>query len=175
MGGIRAVTRRAAALSLIAALLSVFPTAAGLHAAGQIPALFESVRLRVPTLVHFDVVNVSQMTPATGGPTRIEFDDGVITPGRVVRISVKADGDLVPASGSPVDVSAISWTTSGAISGAGLSGALSKTTFTPVFEGTLLATSGRVDVVWTLLSRGPELRAGPLQVTLRWKVESVIP
>ena len=59
--------------------------------------------------------------------------------------------------------------------GVGVNGVLSKTSYTVAFEGQPMATTGGVDIVWTLSAPGSAVRAGTHQATLRWKIEAVTP
>jgi hypothetical protein len=105
----------------------------------------------------------------------VSFNQAILDPGRVLRISVKADGDSTPAVLGPILASSFSWTTSAVQNGIGLNGTLDKATYTPVFQGNVGAKTGRVDLSWRLAPQGPSVQAGTHQLTLRWKVESVTP
>jgi hypothetical protein len=133
------------------------------------------VQISVPPMVSFDVLDVGVSTVGSPTPTRVSFNNAVLLPGQVLRISVKADGNFAPPSGNAIPASKVSWTTSNTASGIGLNGVLSAAAFTPVFESQAGAISGGVDVTWTLAAPGAALRAGNHQVTLRWKLEAVTP
>ena len=167
--GMRPSRSSTSALLIMAALWAgaAVPTAA--------PVQLESARTTVPAIIVFEVTDLITTTDAVTGTTTVSFDQALLLLGRALRISVKADGDLVPLDGGSIPVSNIVWQTSGAVNGVGINGVLSKTAYTPVFESNALVLSGRVDVVWKLSPPGPAVRAGPHQVTLRWKIESVIP
>jgi hypothetical protein len=132
-----------------------------------------TVRVEVPPAVLFQVNDVSALTTAT--PVRVSFNQAVLATGQVLRISVKADGDLVAAAGFPIAATDVAWTTSGAVNGVGINGTLSKTTHTPVFEGRDGAKAGRVDLTFTLTPAGTTPAAGTWQTSLRWKFEAITP
>jgi hypothetical protein len=140
-----------------------------------LPPVIETARTTLPALIVFEVTDLTTTTEAVTGTTRVSFDEALLGTGRAVRISVKADGDLVPQDDGSIPVSNINWETSGAVNGVGMNGVLNKTTYTPVFQSNVLVLSGQVDVVWKLSAPGPAVRAGPHQVTLRWRIESINP
>ena len=149
--------------------------AGGAVVPGPPQLLPETVRITVPALVTFDVPNVTLSTDATSGVATVSFNLAVLNLGRGVRISVKADGDLTPPGGPAIPASNISWQTSNVSGGVGTNGVLSKTTYTQVFQGNVLTTSGRVDLTWRMSAPGTAVRAGTHQVLLRWRIESAVP
>ena len=106
----------------------------------------------------------------------MSFDQALLGLQRALPISLKADGDLVLQDVGSIPVSNVTWTTLGAVNGVGINGVLSKTTYGPCSRATLVPLSIRVRSSFSGGSprRAPE-RAGPHQVTLRWRIESVIP
>jgi hypothetical protein len=139
------------------------------------PQLIETARTTVPAVILFEVNDLTSTTQAVSGTTTVAFDTALLGLGRALRISVKADGDLIPPNGVSIPISNIAWSTSGVSNGVGVNGVLSKTTYTQVFQSNVGALSGQVDVTWTLSPPSVGVRAGLHQVTLRWKVESVTP
>jgi hypothetical protein len=135
----------------------------------------ESVQISLPAIVSFEVLDVGVSTAGNPSPTTISFDNASLTPGRALRLSVKAEGDFTPPSGTPIPASNVSWTTSNALNGVGINGMLSATAYNSVFESQVGATSGGLDVSWTLSAPGTPLHAGNHQVTLRWKLEAMTP
>ena len=136
------------------------------------PQLGIGVRVTVPPSLVFQIPNVQ--TATTAGPTTVTFDLVVLL-GQALRISVKADSDLTLPGGTTIAASDITWTASGAVNGVGMNGTLSKTTFTTVYQSQANATSGRVDLTWTLAAQGTSVNAGTRQAALRWKFEAVTP
>ena len=134
----------------------------------------ESLQISVPPLVVFQVADVSMDVIGSPDPAPVTFGNAMLISGNVVRLSVKAEGSLVGPSGVTIPAGLVSWTTSNASGGIGLNGELSSASYVMVFEGQLAATSGGVNVRWSL--GGPSvMRAGDYTVTLRWKVESSAP
>ena len=133
-----------------------------------------TVRIVVPPMVMFEVLDVSAPTTSSV-PTSVSFDQAVLGLGQVLRISVRADGDFTLVNGPAIPATSISWTTTNIVNGIGLNGVLNKTTYTPVFQSTMGALSGRVDLSWTLAAPGPDVRAGTRQAALRWKLEAITP
>lgn len=138
-------------------------------------AALGTVQILVPPVVSFQVLNVSASTVAGTNPSTISFSNAVLVPGQVLRISVKADSDLVPPSGTAIPASNISWSTSSVVNGVGTNGVLSRTVYTQVFQGQALTTSGSVNLNWSLAAPGTPLRAGSHQVVLRWRLEEIVP
>jgi len=56
-----------------------------------------------------------------------------------------------------------------------MNGALSTAAYTQVYESRVNASTGRVDLAWSLILPPGITIAGTGQVTLRWKLEAVIP
>ena len=135
----------------------------------------EAARISVPSVILFEVHDPRSTTEAVTGSTTISFADAVIASDRVLRISVKADGELTRSDGAPVTAATISWRTSGAVNGVGLNGALSKNAYTQMFQGNAAARSGSVNVTWSITFAGMAVRAGTHQVALRWRIDSIIP
>ena len=159
------------ALRLIAAA-----AAATACLAASAPALAQdTARVTVPAVLSFDVTDVLTSAVASPNPTRASFDTAVIPPTQAIRFSVRADGDLIGPGGSSIPASHLSWTTSNVLNGVGVNGTLSRTSYATVFEGQPTATSGGVDLAWTLAAPGTPLRAGTYQLTLRWKAEAFVP
>jgi hypothetical protein len=146
-----------------------------LLACGMTVRADESVDISLPASVSFQVLDVT--TSATGDPssTTMTFNSAALTSGHALRISVKAESDLMTFSGSTMSAANISWHTSNAANGLGIDGTLSKTAFTEVFESQVGASGGHLDISWNLSAPSTPLRAGVHQVTLRWKVESFVP
>ena len=130
-----------------------------------------SARVVTPASITFTVNNVAAATTA-GGQSTVSFDQASLAVGDVMRISVKADGDISMPGGTLISPTLVSWTTSNLKSGVGINGTLSKLAYTPVFEGVVGATSGRVFLSWTLAGPGTSVRAGTGTATLRWKFEA---
>ena len=156
-------TRRAC---LVAA--TVLATAGAASAQG-------TVRITVPAALSVEVTNVLTSSIASPNPSRVSFDNALLLPLQAVRISVKADSDLAGPNGSSIPASKVTWTTSNVSNGVGVNGTLSKTSYSVVFEGQSLRTTGGVDLVWTLSAPGGSVRAGSHQATLRWKIEAFTP
>ena len=163
------------ALRQLGQLLVLVAMTAGLHADEPQLPLIERARVTVPTVVTFQVPNVSATTEAISGSTVISFDQAILTPGRGLRLSVKADSDLTRADGGPVPSATIAWRTSGASNGVGINGVLNKSSFTPVYQSNALVDSGRVTLTWSITLGGTSYRAGTHQVLVRWRVDSAIP
>lgn len=135
----------------------------------------DSVRITLPAAVSFAVTNVGNSTVGTPNPSAVSFSSLNVLATNVLRISVKADADFTPPSGTAIPASKISWTTSSATNGTGSNGTLSTSTYTQLFQSNLTKKSGSVNVTWTLGAPGTGIRAGSHVLTLRWKLESVLP
>jgi hypothetical protein len=138
----------------------------------------ESVQVVLPAAVSFTVFDVSVPAAGSPDPTRLEFTAIDLQAGNALRVSVQAEAaNFTPPApgGSPIPASRISWTTSGAQGGAGTSGTLSDSAYGQVFQSSTAASSAQVDVHWTLAAVGGGVRAGWHDLTLRWKLESVVP
>jgi hypothetical protein len=133
----------------------------------------ETVQISVPGIVSFAVPSVSQGAVGSPDPTHISFSNAVLNPGNTLRISVRADGDLMGANGPSIPASNVSWTASNVSNGVAVNGTLSTGAYTQVFQSNVGATSGGFDAVWTLAAPGPSVNAGTHQAMLRWKLESV--
>lgn len=145
----------------------------GLATGWQPAAAQEAVQISVPPAVFFQVLDVHDSI--TASPTSISFTNAVLGPGRALRISVRAEGDLAPASGPAIPAASVSWVTSNASNGVGINGTLSTATYVDVYQSLPDAQSGGVDLTWTLSAPGEPRRAGNHQATLRWKVEAISP
>lgn len=160
--------RRFSSARVLLAAIAILAAAAA--SGGQ-----EQVRVSVPAIVDFEALDVTTSTVASTNPSSLSFSDAVLQPGQSIRISVKADSDLVPPSGRALPAESVSWTTSHAVRGVASNGVLSKTAYTEVFQGQADATSGSADLNWVLSAPGVPLRAGAHQVSLRWKIEAIVP
>ena len=161
---------RARGLMLLTAILALL--APGTSGEAQV---VESVRIVAPALLTFNVPNVNVVTYASGGTFRVSFDQAVLRSGRVVRISVKSEGDLIAPGGPSIQAGNLSWTTAGALNGVGINGTLSKAQYRAVFEGVTGVTSGHVDLTWSLDLGNRNVRAGIHTGQLRWRIETIIP
>ena len=131
-----------------------------------------SVRITIPAAVGFAVTNVFVATTGTPNPQTVSFTSLVVGTGQVLRISVKADSDFVPPSGTAIPASRVSWTTTAATNGTGSSGTLSTTIYRQVFQSQNNRTTGSIGVRWTLAAPGTPLRAGNHRLTVRWRLEA---
>jgi hypothetical protein len=125
----------------------------------------ERVDLELPASVTFQVTDVLRET--TTSPTLLSFRHALLQPGRRLRIGVRLEG----SPGGTSD--RISFATTRARGGTGFRGRLRATDFTTLFESAPATSSGSVEILWTLAPAGRPDRAGPHEITLRWKVESV--
>lgn len=158
-----------------AVLIVLLLLGASAMSAGEPPQLgLGLVRVFVPPVVVFDVPDVTTET-LSGAPVTVSFDSGVLGLGQALRISVRADGDLTIPGGAAIPASSLSWTTANTVNGLGINGVLSKTVYTPVYQSTVGATSGRVDLTWRLSPPGGGIRAGTRQAALRWRFEAITP
>jgi hypothetical protein len=136
----------------------------------------ETVNIEVPFAVSFPVTDVTSSTSGTPTPVTISFSNATLIAGRALRVSVQADAAaFTPPRGPGIPASHVSWTTVGASGGAGSNGTLSSSSFALVFQSDPAASSGHVDLAWTLMAPGSGIRAGLHQLTIRWKVESISP
>ena len=133
----------------------------------------ETVKITVPALVSFAVPNVSNNATGTPNPTTVSFSSLSVTSGHTLRISVKADNDFTPPSGTAIPASKVSWVTSSPSNGTGTNGTLSKTVYGQLFQSTVTKTNGSIQVIWTLGAPGVGIRSGAHTLTLRWKLESI--
>ena len=132
----------------------------------------ETVRITLPASVTFAVTNVSANTVGAPNPTSIMFNQASLIAGHGVRISVKADSDFVPPSGTAIPASKVSWTITNAVQGVGSNGVLSTSAYGQVYQGNANKPTGSVNVSWTLAAPGTSVRAGNHTMTMRWKMES---
>jgi len=150
--------------------------AAGLLAPGlTVFSAPETVRITVPAAVGFAVTNVSANTIGSPATTTMSYSALNLNAGREIRISVKADSNFVPPGGAAIPASKVSWTTSGAVNGTGSSGVLSTSVYGQLFQSASAKKTGSVNITWTLAAPGTPLRAGNHALTVRWKLESIIP
>ncbi|HYO15014.1 MAG TPA: hypothetical protein VE685_17610 [Thermoanaerobaculia bacterium] len=130
------------------------------------PAGFqEQVDLDLPDSVIFQITDV--LRDCTAGPSLLSFRHALLQPGRKLRIGVRIEG-LERGTGHRV-----SFKTAAARGGTGFRGRLRPTEFTTVFESAPAASSGSVEILWTLDAAGRTSRAGPREIMLRWKLESI--
>lgn len=138
-------------------------------------AQIELVTVSLPNIVTFDVV-VSSATAGVPTPAAIQFSNAIIVPGRVLRISVMADTTSFSGpGGTAIPASAVSWSVSNASGGVASGGTLSAGWYTQIFQSFVLPSTGGFDVTWTLTAPPGGVRAGTHTVSLRWKIESVLP
>jgi len=159
----------------VALLCAGTVASAGAPGAEPTTAQEESARVSVPAFILFEVHDPRATTAAATGETTITFEDAVLAPGRALRLSVKADGDLTRSDGRAAPAGTISWRTSGASNGVGVNGTISKTGYTQVFRSNPSVRSGSISVTWSITLSGESLRAGTHQVALRWRVDTVVP
>jgi hypothetical protein len=131
----------------------------------------ETTRIALPASLGFTVTNVSASTIGNPNPTSVSLTNISLSTSNRVRVSVKADSNFVPPSGTAIPASKVSWTTSSAVQGTGSSGTLSTSAYGQVFQSTPNKTSASISVTWTLAAPGTPLRAGTHTMTMRWKVE----
>ena len=145
---------------------------AAVWAAAVVPgAAQETVSISVPMAVDFQVSDVSRSTSGTPDVTTINFSD--MTPGKALRVSVRADAAaFTPPSGPGIPASNVAWNSLG---GLGSDGTLSSSAYTLVYQSNPVATSGYIDLQWTLAAPGSGIRAGSHGLTIRWKLESITP
>jgi hypothetical protein len=154
------------------ALLSLVAVAAAVVCA----AAQETVTISVPLAVSFPVTDVSRSTSGAPNVTTVSFSNAILSLGKALRVSVQADAAaFTPPSGSSIPVANVSWDNLGANGGIGWNGILSSSSFALVFQSDPGRTSGHVDLRWTLAAPGSGIRAGSHQLTIRWKVESIMP
>jgi hypothetical protein len=127
--------------------------------------LGERVALDLPASVTFQVTDV--LRDATTSPTLLSFRHALLEPGHRLRIGVRLEN----ARGAASD--RISFATARARGGTGFRDRLRASDFTTLFESAPGAPSGSVEILWTLETVGRPDYAGPREITLRWKAESV--
>lgn len=138
----------------------------------------ETVDVLVPAAVSFGVTDVAAATPGSPDPTTLQFSSITLGSGHALRVGVRAEAASFAApapGGSTIAASKVSWTTSGVQGGTGASGTLDAAAYGQVFQSTTTASSAQVDVHWTLAPVGGGVRAGAHDLTIRWKLESVVP
>ena len=135
----------------------------------------EDVRITLPAAVGFAVTNVGVATTGNPSATTVSFNQLNVTTGRVLRISIKADSDFIPPGGTAIPASKVSWTASSASNGTGNSGTLSTSAYTQLFQSAATKKTASVNLTWTLAAPGVPLRAGNHALTVRWKLESIVP
>jgi hypothetical protein len=142
---------------------------------GNLDSAADSVSLTVPAAVGFAVTNVGVSTAGSPATTPVTFSSLSTTGSRVLRISVKADGNFVPPGGQAIPAAKVSWTTSSAINGTGSAGVLSTSAYGQLYQSNNGRKAGGVSVRWTLAAPGTPLRAGVHALTIRWKFEAINP
>lgn len=155
-----------AAFLALAVALSAYAPDAGIVQSGS------TVRVDVPAVLVFTVSNVAQPTVVTG--FRLSYNQAKLGSGQALRVSVKGEGTLT-IGGVSVPISNITWTTSQAVNGTGMNGALSAAAYTPVYDSKVNPSTGRVDLAWSLTLPAGITTAGSGQITLRWKFEAIVP
>lgn len=136
----------------------------------------ETVQVSLPSWVSFDVFDVTRSTAGSPDPTRVELSSAELLPGKVLRVSVRSETAAFTApSGPAMPAELVSWRAGGAVGGTGSDGTLDDAFYGLVFQGSSGATAGWIDLTWTLAPPGTGVRAGNHQLTLRWKVESLVP
>lgn len=145
-------------------------------AAASVPAAAqETVNITVPTVVSFPVGDITSSTSGTPSPSTVSYSSASLM-GKALRISVTADAAaFTPPGGAGIPVSKVSWSILGQNGGTGTGGTLSSSSYGRVFQSNPASTSGHVDVAWSLAAPGSGIRAGNHQLTIRWKVESIMP
>lgn len=145
-------------------------------ASGRSVGAQETVGISVPLAVDFQVSDVSRSTNGAPSVTRVAFSNASLTPGKALRVSVQADTTaFTPPGGASIPASHVAWTNLGENGGLGTSGTLGASSYALVLQGNQMATSGFIDLGWTLAAPGSGIRAGTHQLTIRWKVESISP
>jgi len=150
----------------IAAALALAQTTAGA----------ESVNISMPASVLFFVTDVGMSTTGSPNPTTVSFESAQLDSGKALKISVQADAaSFTPPSGMAIPALNVSWTTSGAVGGTGSNGTLNASSYNQVYQSFADPSTGSVNITWTLASPGSGIRAGDHTLTVRWKLESVVP
>jgi len=133
----------------------------------------ETVKITIPAAVGFSVTNVSVATAGSPASGIVAFSQFTGTDnGQVLRVSVKADSNFVPPSGTAIPASRLSWTTSSAANGTGSNGVLSTSVYGQVFQSSPTKKAGGVSISWSLAAPGTAIRAGVHTLTVRWKLEA---
>jgi hypothetical protein len=165
-------TRRASRTRRLASLIALIILAVAGSAAAQ-----ETVRVTLPAGVSFNVPDIANTVTGSPNPTGIRFNQATLLPNRGLRISVKADTPtFTPPNGTiKIPAANVSWTTSNPNKGVGANGTLSSTSYTMVFQGQANSNTGQIDVAWKLAPLPAGVHAGTHTLTMRWKVESIVP
>lgn len=136
----------------------------------------ETVNFTAPAGVSFYVFDVSSSTTGNPDPFTISFTDSSIIASHALRVSVKADAASFTApSGTAIPASSVSWNAGGAQGGTGSGGTLSSISYVQIYQSNTNPATGSVDLTWSLAPLPSGVRAGDHTLTVRWKVESVIP
>jgi hypothetical protein len=144
---------------------------------GNAAAAQETVRITLPASVAFSVPNMSNTVTGSPNPTTLRFQQASLTATHALRVSVRADAStFTPPSGMiKIPAANVSWTTSNPTRATGFSGTLSSTAYTTVFQSQTNANNGNIDVTWKLAPLPAGVRAGAHNLTIRWKLESIVP
>ena len=136
----------------------------------------DMVRVAVPPAVSFAVADVTRNTEGSPTSTTVSFSNASLL-GKALRISVEADTESFsgPMANGAIPAASVSWRLVGASGGIGWNGTLSATAYGLVFQGDPQVASGHADLAWTLKAPGAGIRAGVHQLTIRWKIEAIVP
>ncbi|PKN59329.1 MAG: hypothetical protein CVU56_01305 [Deltaproteobacteria bacterium HGW-Deltaproteobacteria-14] len=139
------------------------------------PGFGASATVTVPALVSFQIYDVNVSTTASPSSVRISFRDATMGLGESLRISVSADASTfaTPGGGTAIPASALSWTTSSAVNGTGSPGTLDSGSFQAVYDSVANATSGSVDMTWTLAPPPAGVAAGDHELTVHYRFEAL--
>lgn len=140
----------------LAALAAIGPSL--LPEAGQ-----EQASIDLPDQVALEHASIAGSAEPSR-PVAVGFSQVVLSPGRSLRLSVRAE--------EGGDGCRIFFTTRNARGGVGRSGRVGEEDFVPVFESFPWAHSGGFEVSWSLETPG-KAHAGRRSVTLRWRIESM--
>ena len=147
--------------------------------AGSLLSFCDSVDIFLPVSIDFVVMDIHASTAGMPDPTTLSFSNADLSPGSSLRISLKADTEnfTKPSSnGDSIPVNYVSWSTSNATNGVGYPGTLGFSSFSVVYQSVPDASSGSVDLSWTLESLDQlSIRAGAHFLSATWKVESIVP
>jgi len=137
----------------------------------------ETVKITLPSSVAFSVPNMSNTVAGTPNPTTLRYQQAILLPGHALRVSVRADtSTFTPPNGTTkIPASNVSWTTSNPTRATGSYGTLSSTAYTMVFQGQTNANNGTIDVTWKLAPLPSGVHAGAHTITMRWKLEAIVP
>jgi hypothetical protein len=159
-----------------AALIPVTATLLAMALCCARPVFADSVDVNIPSFLGFDVQDVTQATTGSPDPFTVAFSNAVLTSGNTLRISVIASApSFTPPAGPAIPVSNVTWTPTGAVHGSGNPGTLSGTVYSDVYDSAANATSGSVNLSFSLAAPGGGIRAGNHTVSATWKIESVSP